>query len=331
MVIFIQDDVKPKNNEPPVPSVFHPVDSGPYAGTGALHRWEPHVGLPASSKNQLDVLFSHDINVLKDVINGSSRIRDDSRSWFTYSTLPEINYGIRDRVAVTGLFSHIVQRRQTRFGGQEVEDLFTSGIGDFALLIKFNLLKPTSSHTLSLGLGPKLPVGKYSLSDGDGILLPADLQPGTGAIDGILWGFYSNSTLFRKRGSFSMITTFRYTSENDRYGKGSYSGGYKFGKEFLSTASLGAQAVVLKQVLDYSLSAQYRFVGPDRFFGNPQPSTGGHWGNIIPALRWNISTNLTLQAAGSLPVYRNLVDVQLTTSYKITGELYWKFDTKKKK
>ena len=286
-----------------------------------------NLGLPVSPHRSVEVLLSYDVNVLQSLITGSQQLDDQTRSRFTYSGLVEVNYGLTDHLTVTGLFSHIIQRRRIRGFGGNIEDLSTQGLGDMAFLVKYNFLNTGAASTLSLGLGPKLPTGNSAFTNG-GILLPADLQPGTGALDLILWSYFS-SAVFEKKGTFSLSTTYRHTGSNDRFGTGQADLGYKFGNEVLANASLGRSFMLAKQLVDVVLTAQYRYVGPDRFGGNIQPSTGGHWANLLPTLNWKLSPRLAVRLSSTIPVYRFLEGAQLTTSYKVNAGIYWRINLTK--
>ena len=290
-----------------------------------------NLGLAASKKYQLEVLLSEDINVLKDLMSGSDKLNNRGNSRFTYSTLLEANYGISGRFAISGLFSYIVQRRKIVSLNGMVHENTTHGLGDMAFLLKYNLLKADGPASLLLGAGPKLPTGRADLSQ-DGILLPADLQPGSGALDLLVWGYFSKTRLIRDHGTFTLIATYRHTGTNSSYGFGNQADkGYRFGNEFLATASIGEQFLLKKQILDLILTFQYRQVGVDHTGGNVTPATGGKWLNLVPGIAWYFNPKLALRLSATLPLYRNLVDVQLTTSYKVTAGIYFKLDFSPKK
>ena len=61
-----------------------------------------------------------------------------------------------------------------------------TGLGDALVLVKYRFYRRDSQRgttQASVTLGPKLPTGRTDLNDGNGSLLPASLQPGSGSTD----------------------------------------------------------------------------------------------------------------------------------------------------
>jgi len=61
-----------------------------------------------------------------------------------------------------------------------------TGLGDAMLLVKYRFYRRDSQRgttQASFTLGPKLPTGRTDLADGQGVLLPASLQLGSGSTD----------------------------------------------------------------------------------------------------------------------------------------------------
>jgi hypothetical protein len=61
-----------------------------------------------------------------------------------------------------------------------------TGLGDTMVLVKYRFYRRDSQRgttQASVTFGPKIPTGRTNLSDGNGSLLPATLQPGSGSTD----------------------------------------------------------------------------------------------------------------------------------------------------
>lgn len=74
----------------------------------------------------------------------------------------------------------------TRFRATGVPEVGGTGVGDAMVLIKYRFYRrdsPRGTTQASLTTGPKLPTGSTSLTDRNGIRLPAGLQPGSGSTD----------------------------------------------------------------------------------------------------------------------------------------------------
>ncbi|MFK7904342.1 MAG: hypothetical protein AB8B69_04415, partial [Chitinophagales bacterium] len=167
---------------------------------------------------------------------------------------------------------------------------------------------------------PKLPTGRSDFLDENGLVLPADLQPGTGAVDGILWSAFNKYHVFKKNLTLTAVATLRLTGSNDRF-NGLQK--YEFGDEFQLFFGFSDRYVVGKLLIDPLLMFRYRWVAPDKAFDNEIPSTGGNWIYFVPGVNIGFNPNFSLRLSGDIPLYRKLVGTQLTTSYKATAALFY--------
>lgn len=74
-----------------------------------------------------------------------------------------------------------------------------SGLGDAMALVKYRFYRRDSQRgttQASVTFGPKLPTGRTNLGDGNGNLLPASLQPGSGSTDFFLAANWTYTGLF---------------------------------------------------------------------------------------------------------------------------------------
>jgi hypothetical protein len=77
-----------------------------------------------------------------------------------------------------------------------------TGFGDAMVLVKYRFYRRDSSRgttQASVTFGPKIPTGRTHLTDGNGNLLPASLQPGSGSADYFLAGNWTYTGLFNVR------------------------------------------------------------------------------------------------------------------------------------
>ena len=77
-----------------------------------------------------------------------------------------------------------------------------TGLGDAMVLVKYRFYRRDSSRgttQASVTFGPKIPTGRTHLTDGDGSLLPASLQPGSGSTDFFLAANWTYTGLFNVR------------------------------------------------------------------------------------------------------------------------------------
>jgi hypothetical protein len=277
------------------------------------------LGLGTAERNALQVLITYDYNKLGDLFDGSEYLNDQNRQRVTQSALLEINYGISERLGIAGVLPFIRQERKiSSFGGQN-DFSKAQGIGDALILIKYRLLVSDlqSKWEWVAGAGPKLPTGRTNHTANNGIILAADMQPGSGSLDGILWSYLQRNRFLSNNISVAGVTMYRYSGNHKRYNQ---SQTYSFGNEF--QASLG---------LNYSLYAKwpvtvfnflrYRSQTPDLIDGAEFPGSGGKWIYAIPGLNIDFSKNYSFRLSGDIPLYRKLNGTQLTTSWKMTAAL----------
>ena len=77
-----------------------------------------------------------------------------------------------------------------------------TGLGDAMALVKYRFYRrdsPRGTTQASVSVGPKIPTGRTNLADENGTLLPASLQPGSGATDLFLAVNWTYTGLFNFR------------------------------------------------------------------------------------------------------------------------------------
>jgi hypothetical protein len=77
-----------------------------------------------------------------------------------------------------------------------------TGLGDARVLVKYRFYRRDSKRgttQASLTFGPKIPTGRTNLTDGNGSVLPASLQPGSGSTDFFIAGNWTYTGLFNLR------------------------------------------------------------------------------------------------------------------------------------
>ncbi len=286
-----------------------------------------NLGLATQEQGTLQLQFTYDWNHLQALFSGNEQLNDDTRIRNTHSFLLETSYDISPAFSISTLFSVVRQERIiSTFGDPDIT--INTGLGDAIFLFRYNLLasRPNSKHQAVIGAGPKVPLGRANHRDERGIILPADLQPGTGAWDAMLWGFYQYSGILRPSTNLFALGTFRYSGTNRTYNNVQ---SYRFGNEYQLQLGISDRILLGKLMLDPSVLLRYRTVGTDQIDGNLFANTGGHWLDIVPGLQFNIGQKAYWRISGNIPVFRALEGTQLTTSYKITTSLYYRFGGKK--
>ena len=226
---------------------------------------------------------------------------DDSRLRITQSLLLNTGYTITNNLSVELLLTYVNQKREiSQFGNVNIDE--TYGIGDGVLLFKYNINQLFSENsTLRVGTGPKIPIGATNVTNDAGILLNADLQPGSGAWDLIMWSSYLHSFNFRPSGTFALTALYRYTGTNNKYFNNVTT--YRFGNEFQGFINYTDQFMLFQTLINPGLSLKYRTAGKDEIGGSSLESTGGKWLSIIPSFDLRISKKLLFMSKAEIPLY----------------------------
>ncbi len=277
------------------------------------------LGLGTADRNALQVLITYDYNKMGDLYDGSQYLKDPNRQRVTHSALFEINYGLSERFGIAGVMPFIRQERQiSSFGGQD-DFSKAQGMGDALLLLKYRLLNKDfpSQWEWVAGVGSKLPTGRTNHTGNNGIVLAADMQPGSGSFDGIFWSYLLRSRFLTNNLSVAGVTMYRYSGNHKRYNR---SQTYRFGNEFQASLGLNYNIFAYWPVTLFNF-LRYRSQTPDLIDGAVFPGSGGKWIYTIPGINIDFSKSYSLRLSGDLPVYRKLSGTQLTTSWKFTAAL----------
>lgn len=274
-----------------------------------------NIGLPILEKGTILVGLHYDYNNLNTLNDGTQKLNDNARLRITHSVLLNASYAITNNLSAEGLLTWVNQRRKiSQFGNQNLDQ--TSGVGDAIFLIKYNFSKLFKNADLSIGVGTKIPLGSSTETNDQGIILNADLQPGSNAWDIIFWSQYSKSFNFRPSLTFSTRGIYRSTGNNNSY-LGNIT--YKFGNEFQGFVSFSDQLQVLKTLANPSITFKYRNASLDKIGGNNLNNTGGNWISLIPNFSIDITPTISFSTKAELPIYSNVDGTQLTPTYRITS------------
>jgi hypothetical protein len=278
------------------------------------------LAIASSADGNLQVGVMYEFNSLQDVYSGTERLDDDLRERNVNSFIIEANYGLSQKISLSALFTFINQNRNTSTYGNISSSLNTSGLSDGIILVKYNFIPLTLVDQIefSIGAGLKLPIGNATLRS-DGILIPADMQPGTGSWDGVLWGYFSKGFVPVIPLNIYINASYRFNGTNNRFGE-SFQQGYTFGNELFINLGAGYRTDTF---FDFTLMFRYRNTQPDNFDEGVLPNTGGNWLYLVPGINGKISDRFTARLSGQIPLYRNLTGTQLTTTYTASlGLLY---------
>ncbi len=286
-----------------------------------------NLGLPAGEAKTIQFALTYDLNVLETLKTGRQTLEDDSRSRKTHSGILEIGYSFTDRFSVDGFFSFVRQEREiNQFGNTNFSA--TNGIGDAVLLFKYKVWStPGNQSVFQVGIGPKIPFGSTEKTNEIGLTYNADLQPGSGAWDGVLFTQFTHVLGFRPSMSFSATSTYGMKGKNTNYFDVQT---YQFGNEFQVTLGLSDRVLLGNNIIDPALLFQYRNQAPDQIDAVDLPSTGGNWVFVNPSLTYWATPDVSFNIGISLPVFSNITGTQVTPSYRFTTGVFYRIPSKKK-
>ncbi|MBD3630612.1 transporter [Cyclobacterium sp.] len=286
------------------------------------------LGLGTADPKAVQFLFTYDHNVLRDLMDGNALLSDDTRSRLTRSFLMEVNYGIHGRFALTLVLPFVRQERSIREYNNQIGFTRAQGLGDMVFLLKYRMLNPLKhpNREWLIGAGPKIPTGRTDFKNNQGLTMVADMQPGSGSLDGMFWSFYQQSKFLTPSMSLLGILTYRASGKNRNYNQTQV---YQFGNEF--QANLGVNYnLFVHWPMDVFVFGRYRSQTVDLVDGNTFPGSGGKWVYLIPGLGVHFNPDLSLRAWADFPLYRSLNGSQLTTSYKYSLSLFFNISKKSK-
>lgn len=279
-----------------------------------------NVGLPKADQGTWQFSLNYDFNNLDTFVTGTEKLNDNSRRRETHSLMLESGYSFTDKLSADIFLSFVRQERTiNQFGNTDFT--YTQGLGDAVVLVKYRLLP-----FLTLGGGLKLPFGKANKTRESGIPLNADLQPGSGALDQIL--YINASHQLSDRPSFTYFGTgiIRFTGVNDDY----FGQTYEFGNETQVTIGASDRLTLGSILLDPSLKFQYRKSSADQFNGSDFPASGGQFLFINPGLSVAITPDVSYQVNISLPIHADVEDAQVTPTYRLNTGVFVKLTRKAK-
>lgn len=270
------------------------------------------LGIKSYSENTLTIDISYDHNKMDELYAGSSKLDDANRERITRSILLRLSYPITNKWTITSIVPYVWQEQtvSSSFGNTTQS---ANGIGDIVLLGQYTLHK-SKNHEVLVAVGPKFPTGTVYKRDNEfGILLPPDLQAGTGSWDGIGAISYSYFGLFRPTLSLYSQLNYRYSFELGRYDGGQE---YRFGNETVLNIGLSDLFLIGNTIINGGIQYKLRHTQKDENNGSDFPNTGGTWMYLVPNLEVQISPRVKLHSKFEIPIHNNVEGTQLLTSYR---------------
>ncbi|HYV84853.1 MAG TPA: transporter [Patescibacteria group bacterium] len=230
---------------------------------------------------------------------------DHHREISTQNTLVQLDlaYGATRRLTIVGSLPLVNDRRHEHWDDVGTpEEAFsnsdgTSGFGDVRVGVRGVLLLKSREMVVG-GLALKAPTGPYKLRDGEGAIGEPTLMPGTGSWDVVASVNYEHQwTASWWQTIASGAWRFNRANPLD----------YEMADEGILSAGVSRR---VGTSLTWSLQANARRTGHDRYLGQEVSSTGATYVNLTPGLRVT-GGDLSFYAFVQVPAYQHVNEAQL--------------------
>lgn len=294
-----------------------------------------NLGLPASSKKTLQFRFNYDLNTLNTQKTGRTKSTTPQSFRRTHTAMLQTGYSFTNNISLDAFLPFVRQERRSNVNDSGET---TSGLGDIVLLLKYKLWSnDDNSKAMTIGAGPKLPTGRTDFRNQFGNVLLADLQPGSGSIDGLLWGQFLTTLNFRPSLNWLTQASFKWNGQNDNFGFGNTETTYQFGNELQLTTGLSDRMFLGKSLIDPALLLRYRRTFSDKSKPNTiaqdlteVPSTGGEWIFIYPSLTYWFSEDWSITTGVEFPLFSNIEGTQVTPTSRVNVGVFYRLKLKQK-
>lgn len=260
----------------------------------------------------LRISFGHEYNSLEGTFVGSKRTDSNvvGRGSVQAYTV-QAHYGITKRLGIT-LSAPYVKTRRSFISGKTFG---ADGMGDMSFVLKYSLkpLNIASSREIAVGSGFKLPSGSIDLVN-DGTDLNFNLQPGTGAWDFLLWGYYYKTHL-PSGWSGSVSSLIRLPGTN--------ADGLKFGREIFYSIVISRRLNTISQL---SLRFKGRSSASVTIDGYENPNTGGTITFVAPSVLWNPVRVFSVEMGVDIPFLYSVSGTQQALEFRSFVDASFYFD-----
>ena len=278
--------------------------------TGSASASSFEVGV--TPEHSLRLSLGHEYNELSGTFEGSKRTNSNfvgSGSVQAYTL--QAHYGMTRRWGVT-LSVPFVKSSRTF---DDRKTFKASGIGDLSFLLKYSLrpLNIATSTEIAIGSGIKIANGSNNAVD-DGPDLNFNLQPGTGAWDFMLWGYFYK-TYLPSGWSGTLSALIRIPGTN--------SDGLQYGNEIIYSAVVNRKTTESTQL---SLRFRGRTSSQVTIDDFKNPNTGGTITFIAPSFVWNPVRLFSVETGIDIPAFYSVSGRQQALDFRSFIDMSFYFD-----
>ena len=246
-----------------------------------------------------------------------------------------VDYGISDRLTISVASGYYLNRSLIELG--QTDTVSSKGFGDLILFPRvdiYNTRNDNSKTEITLGLGVKMPVGSHDDSNlvfshpliGDIYnIAPPNIQTTNGSLDIMLYSFLYHA--YPKR-------NLRFFANTLYVRKGFNSLGQKFG-DYASLGLFASKTLFMR--LGFTFQLKGELIGSIKAAKNidllasyniDPGSTASRRIFFIPQVSYNYKS-LTFFITSEVPLYQNLMGLQIGSQFHINTGLTYRFFAKK--
>jgi hypothetical protein len=279
-------------------------------------------------KNQFELNINSQYINSRKFLDGSEPADDFLSKYSSQYNYFRVAYGVTDVFTMsveTGYWGHKMQ-----IGLHQSDTMRSSGIGDLVLFPKLNIFK-NRLNELTVGIGLKIPVGKYSDSAGlyepfSGqtiyLMMPPAVQPSSGSNDFIYNVFYARS-LPEKRLRFFVNAIYIMSGWNPKgehfgdYASLGLFAGYSFTRNVRGLLQLKGEWIDRMEINQVIRKFTFPTYDPE--------ATGSKKIFVAPQINVSTGKGFNLYLMSEVPVYQFVNKTQIASQLKVAGGVSYRF------
>jgi hypothetical protein len=265
-------------------------------------------------EGRFTVGLNYEYEYLTDPLYGTNRIPNINRERTNNSSLTVIaNYGLNHKLSFSVIVPfRTVTNEKVLFRGQNKDQYeggkylrHSSGMGDLLFLVNYALPTFGKLPTTYISAGVKLANASIEATDKYGKRISDNLQIVSGSVDPIFSIF-----MVKQKNDFIIsggVLT-RMSSRENIFG-------YKYGNELhslLNVDYVGNDFFFAGFRLNHVLATRDHYQ-----YGEVTRERGGKWLYAVPKLGLNLVDNFDFEVSLPIPVYQNVNESQLVSSYQL--------------
>lgn len=286
-------------------------------------------------ENQIEVNVNYQYIGTRKFLTESKPAKDFLDHFQSNYLFNRIGYGLTDKFTISLDFGYFIGKKQVGLYdsvNKTNEVIKSNGIGDLIIFPRYDIYNKRKKNLrteVTVGLGFKIPIGKYNDSftkvepfSGDKyyVTMPLAVQPSSGAHDIILYSFFMKE--FKKFKTFANSTYIK---------KGWNALGEKQGNYF--SAGIFASKTIIKKI---GLTVQLKYEWIDKMkinenvllhdYPNYDPfATGSKKVFFVPQVNYTIKGKVVVFVLSEIPLYQYVTKTQIASQYQLSAGLSYRF------